>query len=65
MTVDLQEAVARLRELPDTVQNAAVQAILRNIEEHRQTEELDVIAREALHRAVLIPLGAKYDIVDL
>ncbi len=39
MTTRIQEVIDRLRDLPDTVQDAAVEAILRNIDQHYQAEE--------------------------
>jgi hypothetical protein len=38
MTTRLQEFIGRLRDLPDSVQEAAVEAFLRNIDQHQQAE---------------------------
>ena len=46
MTTRLREAIACLSELPDTVQDAAAEAILRNIEGHRQAEESRAVERD-------------------
>ena len=46
MTKRLQQAIARLADLPESVQVAAVEAILCSIEEHRQLEEFDAVERE-------------------
>ena len=47
MTRRLREVIDRLRDLPDTVQDAAVEAILRNIDQHYQAEEFAFAEREA------------------
>ena len=50
MTTRLQEVIDRLRDLPGTVQDTAVEAILRNIDQHQQAEEFASMEREALDR---------------
>ena len=65
MTSHLREVIERLRDLPDTVQEAAVEAILRNIDQHYQAEEFAFAEREPLDSAPRMPPDTKYDRFDL
>jgi hypothetical protein len=61
MTRRAKEILDRLRELPDTVQEAAVDAILWNLDQHFQSEQLAIAEREPDQ----MPPAAKYGRVEL
>ena len=58
MTKLLEEAIARLRKMPDAVQDLAAARLLRHVNEQPEADELDAIAegREAFERGDFITL---------
>ena len=66
MTKLLEEAIARLRNMPDAVQDLAASRLLRHVDEKPEADELEAIARgrEALERGDFITLDEWRDGVE-